>query len=202
MRQLIALGLLLPLMSAQAGVYKCKDASGKIHYQDTACSTGTKAANFNSSARNITGIAAQPHQEEEQEYFDGEIQESVELAPSKAAPDRRYDPSKDSVARAGYQRERDRLDSALGRTPVDKMRRHGEPAPRGETERQTLERQRRNLEALENARLNGVAFVPESAPAIAATPRSQSPRPERSYDPSTNRWCWNYGNGAPLQCAP
>lgn len=162
MRHFIALGLLLPLMSAQAAVYKCKDAAGKMQYQDRPCSGAQKPAAFNSSARNITGIDSEAARREEAGYLGSREEVKAER--------KAYDPDQDFQAISAYRRERDRLDSEIARSRDGGIRRHGETRPHGESDHQRLLRERRNLEAKEIARKNGAAFVLEQAPVVAPTP--------------------------------
>ena len=92
MRYVITLALLLPLIPAQAAVYKCKNAAGAIDYQDRPCSGAQKAAGFNSSANNITGIDSNAARREGAGYLAAQEakreairpQNSLEVLPAEA----------------------------------------------------------------------------------------------------------------------
>lgn len=56
LRSLILVLLLSLSGLASAGMHKCKDANGKVFYQDHRCAQGKTAASFNASA--VSGASA------------------------------------------------------------------------------------------------------------------------------------------------
>lgn len=189
----IAAVLLLAPMASYAGVYKCKDEKGAMHYQDRPCSGGKKAAAFNSSARNITGIDSEAFHREAEGYLGAANAKKVEAESKRNS----YDPDDDVVAIAEYQRERDRLDSLIRRSRDGGLPSSGKFRPRGETEHQSLVRARRNLEAREMARKNGTTYVPEAAPAVAPILPPIHQGPTTRFDQYGNPYT-DFNNGAPL----
>lgn len=63
-------GLMLLTTSSQAGVYKCVDEKGKVHYQDKVCTDGKKPIQFNDSARNVTSVDSEVTRRESAGYLE------------------------------------------------------------------------------------------------------------------------------------
>ncbi len=184
MRSIVLLALLALAPPATAQIYKCADAAGKLSYQDQPCQTGQKQAAANPKA----GVVMS--QDGGGSWSDnvGNYLESREAEHQRARAEQQADLDRADAARANNQAT---VDPDLQRKCAQ--------------ERRSLLRNRNGTPSCDQLnRINGIQPAPrviiqQNGSQLGGPPLAdQSPR--RIFDPSGNRWCWVYPNGAPMQC--
>lgn len=194
---MIVLSVLLLAGSAQAGVYKCQDAAGKMHYQDRICGAGKKAAGWNQSAGNMTTTDSAASSAQARAF----------IAQGEAARERLVDRSRyqsdDTLAYAQAQTERTRLQDEINKTAGSTLKSQSSWQRNTEARRVELDRRLANVNAREAARINGQVYIPERAPTVVKNYNFHShENPGHTgpfFDARTGRFC-NQTGGNTISC--